>query len=83
MLYTQYSDTARLVVQVKARCLRSQKLARLAGQRTRRMARDMVLFWKKMDKETAEIKKQEVSSDFLRLALSFYQDQERQGKTGP
>lgn len=40
--------------------MRSQKLARLAGQRTRRLARDMVLFWRKMDKEAAEIKKQEV-----------------------
>ncbi|QCD96973.1 DNA helicase INO80 [Vigna unguiculata] len=38
---------------------RSLKWTRAAGMRTRKLARDMLLFWKRIDKEMAEVRKRE------------------------
>ncbi|KAL3623744.1 putative DNA helicase ino80 [Castilleja foliolosa] len=45
--------------EVKMKVSRSLKLMRGAGIRTRRMARDMLVFWKRVDKEMAEVRKRE------------------------
>ncbi|XP_019444031.1 PREDICTED: DNA helicase INO80-like isoform X1 [Lupinus angustifolius] len=45
--------------EVKIKISRSLKWPRTAGMRTRKLARDMLLFWKRIDKEMAEVKKRE------------------------
>ncbi|KAF3326206.1 DNA helicase INO80-like isoform X1 [Carex littledalei] len=45
--------------EVKLKVSRSLKLMRSAPIRTRKLARDMLIFWKRVDKEQAEIKKKE------------------------
>eukprot|EP00897_Mesotaenium_endlicherianum_P002362 jgi/Mesen1/2153/ME000152S01239 len=45
--------------EVKGRMARSLKAARAAPARTRRIARDMIIFWKRVDREQAELKKKE------------------------
>ncbi|EXB39079.1 DNA helicase INO80 [Morus notabilis] len=44
---------------VKLKVSRSLKLMKSAAFRTRRLARDMLLFWKRVDKEMAEVRKRE------------------------
>ncbi|XP_048235895.1 chromatin-remodeling ATPase INO80 isoform X2 [Ricinus communis] len=45
--------------EVKLKVSRSLKLMRGAAIRTRKLARDMLLFWKRVDKEMAEVRKKE------------------------
>ncbi|PQQ07978.1 DNA helicase INO80 isoform X1 [Prunus yedoensis var. nudiflora] len=45
--------------EVKMKVSRSLKLMRGAAIRTRKLARDMLLFWKRIDKEMAEVRKKE------------------------
>ncbi|XP_050226840.1 chromatin-remodeling ATPase INO80 isoform X2 [Mercurialis annua] len=45
--------------EVKLKVGRSLKLMRGAAIRTRKLARDMLLFWKRVDKEMAEVRKKE------------------------
>ncbi|KAM1255650.1 hypothetical protein ACFX1Q_029898 [Malus domestica] len=45
--------------EVKLKVSRSLKLMRGAAIRTRKLARDMLLFWKRIDKEMAEVRKKE------------------------
>ncbi|RXI04738.1 hypothetical protein DVH24_039012 [Malus domestica] len=45
--------------EVKVKVSRSLKLMRGAAIRTRKLARDMLLFWKRIDKEMAEVRKKE------------------------
>ncbi|GAV89368.1 SNF2_N domain-containing protein/Helicase_C domain-containing protein/DBINO domain-containing protein [Cephalotus follicularis] len=45
--------------EVKFKVSRSLKLMRGAAIRTRKLARDMLLFWKRVDKEMAEVRKKE------------------------
>ncbi|CAN6484002.1 unnamed protein product [Victoria cruziana] len=45
--------------EVKLRATRSLKYMRGAPMRTRKLARDMLVFWKRMDKELAELRKKE------------------------
>ncbi|KAL3534402.1 hypothetical protein ACH5RR_002863 [Cinchona calisaya] len=45
--------------EVKMKVSRSVKLMRGAGLRTRKLARDMLVFWKRVDKEMAEVRKRE------------------------
>ncbi|XP_019455806.1 PREDICTED: DNA helicase INO80-like isoform X1 [Lupinus angustifolius] len=45
--------------EVKIKINRSLKWPRTAGMRTRKLARDMLLFWKRIDKEMAEVRKRE------------------------
>ncbi|KAK9289646.1 hypothetical protein L1049_007804 [Liquidambar formosana] len=45
--------------EVKMKVSRSLKLMRGAAIRTRKLARDMLLYWKRVDKEMAEIRKKE------------------------
>ncbi|KOM40548.1 hypothetical protein LR48_Vigan04g074600 [Vigna angularis] len=44
---------------VRMKVSRSLKWTRAAGMRTRKLARDMLLFWKRIDKEMAEVRKRE------------------------
>ncbi|KAF7819056.1 chromatin-remodeling ATPase INO80-like isoform X1 [Senna tora] len=45
--------------EVKVKVSRSLKLMKSAAIRTRKLARDMLLFWKRVDKEMAEVRKKE------------------------
>ncbi|KAG6552261.1 hypothetical protein Mapa_006111 [Marchantia paleacea] len=45
--------------EVRTRNMRSLKLLRAAPMRIRRLARDMVIFWKRVDKEQAEVRRKE------------------------
>ncbi|XVF56192.1 hypothetical protein PTKIN_Ptkin06aG0098600 [Pterospermum kingtungense] len=45
--------------EVKLKVSRSLKFMRGAALRTRKLARDMLLFWKRVDKEMAEVRKKE------------------------
>ncbi|KAF8396193.1 hypothetical protein HHK36_017806 [Tetracentron sinense] len=45
--------------EVKLKVSRSLKLMRGAAIRTRKLARDMLVFWKRVDKEQAEVRKKE------------------------
>ncbi|KAK5803856.1 hypothetical protein PVK06_031505 [Gossypium arboreum] len=45
--------------EVKLKVSRSLKFMRGAALRTRKLARDMLLFWKRVDKEMAEVRKRE------------------------
>lgn len=45
--------------EVKYRGLRSLKVMKAAPMRIRKLARDMVIFWKKVDREQAELRKKE------------------------
>ncbi|XP_027348851.1 chromatin-remodeling ATPase INO80-like isoform X2 [Abrus precatorius] len=45
--------------EVRMKVSRSLKWTRTAGMRTRKLARDMLLFWKRIDKEMAEVRKRE------------------------
>ncbi|XP_027173868.1 chromatin-remodeling ATPase INO80 [Coffea eugenioides] len=45
--------------EVKMKVSRSLKLMRGAGLRTRKLARDMLVFWKRVDREMAEVRKRE------------------------
>ncbi|KAG0487889.1 hypothetical protein HPP92_006700 [Vanilla planifolia] len=45
--------------EVKVKVSRSLKLMRTAAIRTRKLARDMLIFWKRVDKEQAELRKKE------------------------
>ncbi|KAJ0789244.1 putative DNA helicase [Helianthus annuus] len=45
--------------EVKMKVSRSLKLTRGTSIRTRKLARDMLVFWKRIDKEMAEIRKKE------------------------
>ncbi|XP_022925143.1 DNA helicase INO80-like isoform X2 [Cucurbita moschata] len=45
--------------EVKMKVSRSLKMMRGAAIRTRKLARDMLLFWKRIDKEMAEVRKRE------------------------
>ncbi|XP_031494199.1 chromatin-remodeling ATPase INO80 [Nymphaea colorata] len=45
--------------EVKLRATRSLKYMRGAPMRTRKLARDMLVFWKRMDRELAELRKKE------------------------
>uniref|UniRef100_A0A2P2MVK8 Chromatin-remodeling ATPase INO80 n=1 Tax=Rhizophora mucronata TaxID=61149 RepID=A0A2P2MVK8_RHIMU len=53
----RFSETCQREVKVKVS--RSIKLMRGAAIRTRKLARDMLLFWKRVDKELAEVRKKE------------------------
>ncbi|KAL1312465.1 hypothetical protein HN51_039075 [Arachis hypogaea] len=45
--------------EVRLKVSRSIKWTRTAGIRTRKLARDMLLFWKRIDKEMAEVRRRE------------------------
>ncbi|KAK7244510.1 hypothetical protein RIF29_39333 [Crotalaria pallida] len=51
------SETCQREVKIKVN--RSLKWTRTAGMRTRKLARDMLLFWKRIDKEMSEVRKRE------------------------
>ncbi|XP_057438033.1 chromatin-remodeling ATPase INO80 isoform X3 [Lotus japonicus] len=53
----KFSDTCQREVRMKVS--RSLKWTRTASMRTRKLARDMLLFWKRIEKETAEVRKRE------------------------
>ncbi|OAY40386.1 chromatin-remodeling ATPase INO80 isoform X2 [Manihot esculenta] len=53
----RFSETCQR--EVKLKVSRSLKLMRGAAIRTRKLARDMLLFWKRVDKEMAEVRKKE------------------------
>ncbi|KAL3533721.1 hypothetical protein ACH5RR_007242 [Cinchona calisaya] len=59
----QLSDAKRISEfcqrEVKMKVSRSLRLMRGAGLRTRKLARDMLVFWKRVDKEMAEVRKRE------------------------
>lgn len=44
-------DLVNWILQVRNRNVRSLKVMKAAPMRTRRLARDMIIFWKKWDKE--------------------------------
>ncbi|XP_042418985.1 chromatin-remodeling ATPase INO80-like isoform X1 [Zingiber officinale] len=53
----RFSETCQR--EVKLKVSRSLRFMRSAAVRTRRLARDMLIFWKKVDKEQAELRKKE------------------------
>nr|CAB3500805.1 unnamed protein product [Digitaria exilis] len=53
----RFSDSCQR--EVKLKVSRSLKLMRCAAIRTRKLARDMLLFWKRVDKEQYELRKKE------------------------
>ncbi|XP_008811751.2 chromatin-remodeling ATPase INO80-like [Phoenix dactylifera] len=53
----RFSETCQR--EVKLKVSRSLKLMRGAAIRTRKLARDMLIFWKRVDKEQAELRKKE------------------------
>ncbi|CAH9068725.1 unnamed protein product [Cuscuta epithymum] len=53
----RFSETCQREVKLKVG--RSLKIMRGAGIRTRKLARDMLVFWKRVDKEMAEVRKRE------------------------
>ncbi|XP_023543755.1 DNA helicase INO80 [Cucurbita pepo subsp. pepo] len=53
----RFSETCQR--EVKMKVSRSLKMMRGAAIRTRKLARDMLLFWKRIDKEMAEVRKRE------------------------
>jgi len=60
--------------QVRMKVSRSLKLTRAAGMRTRKLARDMLLFWKRIDKEMVYFNSFLKLIDFRMLNIEHWKD---------